>query len=196
MMKRFSIAFAILSCLILIMACVTVNIYFPAGEIQQAAEEIVDEVRPEQPGEQGSFLDPVHLRWFTWLVPSLGPDVAFAQVDINISTPSIRALRASLAGRFNSLKKFYKRGALGENNRGYVEIRDQSGLNLKEKADLRKLAKAESRDRKALYTEILQANNLEARFLPEVEKIFANSWRKKAVPGSGIQKDDGTWVRK
>lgn len=195
-MKRFSIFFAILFCLILIMACVTVNIYFPAGEIQKAADEIVDDVRQGQQGEKGSSLHQIRLQWLARLAPSLGPDFAFAQVDIDISTPAIRTLKASLAGRFKSLKGFYNRGALGENNRGYVEIRDQSGLNLKEKADLRKLVTAEKRDRKALYMEILKANNLETRFLPDVERIFANSWRKKAVQGSWIQKDDGTWVKK
>jgi uncharacterized protein YdbL (DUF1318 family) len=85
---------------------------------------------------------------------------------------------------------------LGENNQGYVELRDQSGLNLKEKADLRRLVKAENQDRRSLYMEIIRANKLEARFLPEVERIFANSWRKKALAGSWIQNDAGTWVRK
>lgn len=196
-MKRFGILFAILLCLILVIACVTVNIYFPAGEIQKAADEIVDDVRKgQQQDEKGGSLYRTRLRWLARLVPSLGPDVAFAQVDIDISTPAIRALRDSLGGRFESLKGFYSRGALGESNQGYVEIRDQSGLNLKEKANLRRLADAENRDRKALYTEILRANNLETQLLPEVEKIFANSWRNKAMAGSWIQKDDGIWARK
>jgi uncharacterized protein YdbL (DUF1318 family) len=195
-MKKFSMFSATLLCLILIIACVTVNIYFPAGEVQKAADEIVDEVRPGQKEGEGTSLYQIRPRWFSRLAPLLAPGLAFAQVDINISTPAIRALRASLAERFGSLKGFYSRGALGENNQGYVELRDQSGLNLKEKADLRRLAKAENSDRKNLYTEIIKANNLEPRFLPEVQKIFANSWRKKALSGSWIQNDDGTWVKK
>jgi len=196
-MKRFSIVSIILLCPMLIMACITVNIYFPAGAIQQAAEEIVDEVRPEQQEEKGSSLDQVHRRWLACLMPLLGPSTAHAEVDIEISTPSIRALRASLVDRFKSLEGFYRRGALGENNRGYVEIRDQSGLSLKEKAELRRLMDAENRNRKELYREILEANNLEASFIDEVERLFANSWRElKVVPGTWIQKDDGTWIRR
>lgn len=195
-MKRFSIAIGILLCITLVMACVTVNIYFPAVEIQEAAEEIVEEARPEEPEEKGGALDRIRQRWYVSLLPLLQPGLAFAQVDINISTASIRALRASLAARFPSLREFYKRGALGESNGGYVVIRDQSGLNLKEKADLRRLVDGENRDRKALYIEILEANNLEKRFLPEVEGIFANSWTEKAPPGSWIQKGDGTWLKK
>lgn len=195
-MKRFSIFLPILFCLTLVMACVTVNIYFPAAEIQRAADEIVDEVRPQQQEEKGSSVDRIRVWWLARLVSSIGPNLAFAQVDIDISSPAIRKLKDSLAGRFGSLKGFYTGGALGENNRGYVEIRDESGLNLKKKADLRKLAEAENSDRKALYKEILVANNLETRFLSEVERLFANSWRNKALSGSWIQKDDGTWARK
>jgi uncharacterized protein YdbL (DUF1318 family) len=196
-MKRFSIVFIILFCVSLIMACITVNIYFPAGAIQEAADQIVDEVRPGQQEKKGSSLDRIRLQWIARLAPILAPGIAFAQIDIDISTPSIRALRSSLAERFKSLEGFYRGRALGENNRGYVEIRDESGLNLKEKANLRRLVDAENRDRKALYKEILEANKLDVQFLDEVERLFANSWRgKKVVPGTWIQKDDGAWVRK
>jgi uncharacterized protein YdbL (DUF1318 family) len=193
-MKRFSIIFIIP---LLIMACITVNIYFPAAAVQEAADEIVDEVRPEKQGKKGDSLERKHLRWLAWGTSVLGPGVVFAQVDIEISTPSIRALRASLAKRFKSLGRFYRLGALGENNRGYLEIRDLSGLSVKEKAGLRRLVNAENHDRKALYKEILKANNLDMQFLDEVEKLFANSWRSKnLVPGTWIQGDDGAWVRK
>lgn len=193
-MKRFSIVLTILACLALVMACVTVNIYFPAAELQQAADEIVDEVHQGPSGDKGSFL-PRTPWWLLRFASSLRPAVAFAQVDIEISTPAIRKLKDSLAARFASLEGFYSKGVLGENRNGYVEIRDESGLNLKDKASLRRLVEAENKDRKALYLEILKANNLETRFLPDVEKLFANSWRKKAVRGSWIQRDDGTWAR-
>ncbi len=196
MMKRLSVVFLILFCVTLVIACVTVNIYFPAGEIQRAAEEIVDEARPEQSGKEGGGLEPIPSRWLANLRRFFGPRSAFAQVDINISTPAIRQLRTSLTNRFESLRGYYSRGALGENNRGYVEIRDESGLGLKEKGDLRRLAGAENADRKALYLEILRANNLDTQFLAEVQKIFANSWRNKAVPGSWTQNDNGQWVKK
>jgi uncharacterized protein YdbL (DUF1318 family) len=195
-MKRFSIVFTILFCLTLIMACVTVNIYFPAAEMQKAADEIVDEVHQGQKGENGGYLHKTRLQWLARLAPFLGPRRAFAQVDIDISSPAVRTLKGSLAGRFKSMKEFYSRGALGENNQGYVGIRDKSALSVKEKANLKRLVDAENGDRKALYLEILRANNLETRFLPDVEKLFANSWRNKAVSGTWIQKDDGSWVRK
>ena len=196
-MKRLSILSIVLLCPILIMACITVNIYFPAGAIQQAADEIVDEVRQEQQEQKESSLNQLPLRWLARLAPLIGPRIAYAEIDIEISTPSIRVLRASLTERFKSLEKFYRIGALGENNRGFVEIRNESSLSVKEKADLRRLLDAENRNRTELYQEILQANNLEPRFLDEVGRLFANSWRQvRVVPGTWIQQDDSTWIQK
>lgn len=196
MIKRFSVFSIFVFCLFLIIACVTVNIYFPAGEVQKAADKIVEEARPEPKKGGGSSLEPLHLPWLARLASLTRSGVAFAEVNIDISTPAIRSLRESIAGRFDSLKDYYRRGTLGEDNRGYVEIRDQSGLDLKQKADLRRLADAENRDRDALYKEIIKANKMDPRFKTEVEKIFSKSWRSKAIPGSWIQNDDGTWVRK
>ena len=199
-MRKLSMGMALLVGLVAIMACVTVNIYFPAGEMQEVAKEIVDEVRQEQAEKKkqkdGLAPRPAGLR-LAGLVEALGVRQARAQVNINISTPAIRALRSALSGRFNSLRPYYAAGALGENNRGYVEIRDTGGLNLKDKARARKLVDAENRDRSTLYREILRANNLGAQFMGEVERIFANSWRgQNVVPGSWVQNDDGSWARR
>ena len=68
-------------------------------------------------------------------------------------------------------------------------------LSLKEKADLSRLVDEENRDRAALYTEIIKANNLDMGTLAEVQKLFANSWRGKS-PGGWIQQDNGQWVKK
>jgi len=187
----------------LLVSCVTVNIYFPAAAIQKAADQIVEDVRkapeekpqptpeqtPEQKQDKGSGL---LQRWRI----GLGPTVAFAAVDVNVSTPAIRAVRASMTGRFPQLLPFYGKGAIGETNNGYLAIRDTSALSLKERADLNRLVDQENADRRTLYTEIIRANNLAANTLPEVEKLFANSWRDKSSPGWWIQQDGGQWVKK
>jgi uncharacterized protein YdbL (DUF1318 family) len=178
-------------------ACVTVNIYFPAAEVQRAADEIVQEVRPEAaaPSQEPTSSEPQsrmirslrHLALF-WVAP------AEADVDINISTPAIRNLKQAIKGRFSSLQPFYKKGVIGENNQGYLEIRDTGDLGLKEKSQVKGLVDAENKDRRALYEEIIRANNLDSKVLPEVEKKFANSWRNQAAGrGWWTQQDDGSW---
>ena len=37
---------------LMIFACVTINIYFPAEQVETVAGEIVDEIRGQQPGDE------------------------------------------------------------------------------------------------------------------------------------------------
>jgi uncharacterized protein YdbL (DUF1318 family) len=183
--------------IIFIAACVTVNIYFPAAAVQKAADEIVEDVRQiekkdEQKPDQKQMNLFQEIKRLSW-----GPAEAHAQqIDIEVSTPAIRALKDSMRGRFSQLKPLYDKGGIGENNVGFLETRDASGLNLKEKADLNRLMDMENKDRKALYTEIIKANKLGQENLLQVQKIFANSWRDKSQSGWWIQNDKGEWTKK
>jgi len=186
--------------MVLLVSCVTVNIYFPAAAIQKAADQIVDDVRktpeqtpepkPEQTPDKKSFLEQFRF-------VNLGPTAAHAAaVDVNVSTPAIRALKASMASRFPQLQPLYAKGAVGETSNGLVTVRDTGALSLKEKADVNRLVGEENRDRTALYTEIIKANNLDPAQLGEVQRLFANSWRAKSSPGWWIQQDNGQWAKK
>ena len=182
--------------IVLLVSCVTVNIYFPAAAIQKAADQIVDDVRktpepkPEQKPDKSSLLDRV-------LVVRLGPaEAQAAAVDVNVSTPAIRNIRALLANRFPQLQPLYGKGAIGETNTGLIAARDIGALSLKEKADVNRLVEQENADRQALYTEIIRANSLAPSQLGEIQRLFANSWRDKSAPGWWIQQDNGQWGRK
>jgi uncharacterized protein len=185
--------------MVLLVSCVTVNIYFPAAAIQKAADQIVDDVRkipepapgskPEQKPDKSSLLDRVR-------VVRLGPAEAQAAIDLNVSTPAIRNIRASLANRFPQLQPLYGKGAIGETNTGLIAARDIGALSLKEKADLNRLVEQENADRQALYTEIIRANSLDPGQLGEVQRLFANSWRDKSAAGWWVQQNNGQWGRK
>ncbi len=188
--------------LFVIAACVTVNIYFPAAEVQKAADKIVSDVRgdesgkvpdaqPEKKGKDKESRLKKDIR-----IPDIFLKDALAEMDIEVSTPAIRSLKESLKDRFAQLKPFYEDGRVGETNRGTIEIKDIEGLGLKEKSSLLKLVEEENKDRTELYKEILKANNLGSENLGEVEKIFANSWRKDTPKGWWIQTDEGEWIRK
>jgi len=183
-----------------LISCVTVNIYFPAAAIQKAADQIVDEVRktPEQKPEQKQEEKKDKTSFLEWLrFASFGPSEAHAAaVDVNVSTPAIRGLKASLATRFSQLQPLYNKGAVGETNNGLVAIRDIGALSLKEKADLNRLVDQENADRQALYTEIIKANNLDMGTMEELQRVFAKSWREKSSTGWWIQLDNGQWSKK
>ncbi len=202
---RKKIVWAVAIFLVFIGSCVTVNIYFPAAAVQKAADVIVDEIqgktldqkpdpaqKPEAPkSPQGSLL------YKNMQKLSFGPTAAdAADVDINISTPAIRALKDSLKERLPQIKPFFEKAAVGHTNNGYLAVHDVSGLSLKEKADLARLMDQQNKDSRALYEEIVRANKLGADSVPKVEKAFANSWRDKAQSGWWIQNDAGAWVKK
>jgi uncharacterized protein YdbL (DUF1318 family) len=182
-------------CVILVASCVTVNIYFPAAEVQKAADKIVDDVRQEEkaPPKPSSFL---YEQFQGLLALGLGASTAHAQVNVDISTPAIRALKASMQSRFPQLKPFYDKGAVGENNKGFIEAREATGLNLQEQARLNQLIDQENKDRTSLYREIMSANKFGPESLPQIQKIFANSWRGGAQAGWWTQNDQGQWSKR
>ena len=190
--------FLILGVIVFIISCVTVNIYFPAAEVQKAADVIVEDVRQldkkqEQKPQEQQKLNQYYqkLKKLSW-----GTAEAYAQIDIEVTTPAIRALKDSIKARFPQLKPFYDKGNVGESNTGFLENRDLGNMSLKEKADLSRLIEQENKDRKDLYAEIMKANKFGPDVLPQIQKIFANSWRDKSQSGWWIQKDSGEWEKK
>jgi uncharacterized protein YdbL (DUF1318 family) len=183
-----------LAFVLLVVACVTVNVYFPASAVQKAADEIVDDIRkngpsPETKSDKSSWLK-------EGLEHLCGVQVAHAEMNIDVSTPTVRALREKMKGRFPLLKPFYDKGNVGENNRGLLEIRVTEGLGLKDKAQLNGLVEGENKDRTALYKEIVSANKLGNEVMPQVQKLFANSWRQKSQQGWWVETDKGEWEKK
>ncbi len=185
----------ILAVMLLVGACVTVNIYFPAEAVKKAADEIVNDVykKGEEPAKdtkpEGRLFIPSDLA-------DLFSATAWAQADINISTPAIRSIRSSIEARFGQLSPYYNGGNVGINNRGYLEIRDQGGLDVGAIGNLRGLVDADNADRKRLYQEIASANGLGPDTIPQIEKLFAQSWQNQAGPGWWIQGGNGSWVKR
>jgi uncharacterized protein YdbL (DUF1318 family) len=196
MVKNFKLL--MLGVIVFFISCVTVNIYFPAAEVQKAADVIVEDVRQiekkqEQKPQEQQKLNQLYqkIKNLSW-----GSAAAYAQIDVEVSTPAIRALKDSMKTRFPQLKPFYDKGNIGESNAGFLESRDLGNLGLKEKADLSRLVEQENKDRRNLYTEIMKANKFGPDILPQIQKIFANSWRDKSQSGWWIQKDSGEWEKK
>jgi uncharacterized protein YdbL (DUF1318 family) len=195
MKKRYALGTIAAAGLVFVLACITVNIYFPEATVKQAAAEIVDEIRKtdaekKAPDALTQLPAPPEAGPFS-LVPA-----AYAQEATSVSTPAIRALKESMKNRFPSLKPYFDAGNLGETNKGLVEVRGETGLNLQAKAALRNLAKDENGDRTKLYAEVAKALNIEASQIEKIQKIFAGEWTKSAAAGWWVQQEDGTWVKK
>jgi uncharacterized protein YdbL (DUF1318 family) len=175
-----------------LLSCITVNIYFPEGEVKKTAEDIVNEVRGQDKEKKDEIKKDMAAEAAGFsLVPGL-----YAQQETEVTTPRIRAIKESIKARFDQLVAHFDAGRIGETNNGYLQSLKEEGLSLQDRSVLRKLVNDENKDRKDLYNEVAKALNVDAKDLNKVEKIFADQWIGKAHPGWMIQKADASWAKK
>ena len=121
--------------------------------------------------------------------------LASAQGDLEINTPAVSAVRASMQQRHAELAPHYASGAIGLTRDGRIALRDASGVPLVQRAKLTALVAAENKDRGTLYREIARANG-HPEWAPQVEATFAQRWLDKAQAGWWVQGAGGEWARK
>ena len=196
-MKKLSWIFSVTAACALL-SCVTINIYFPAEEVRNAADRIVNEVWGEpngQPAEPQPEAKPAPAPDVgSWLrLP--GPTTVYAAQDINVSTPEIRAIKEAMKERTGALQPLLQGGQIGLNVDGLLAIRDLAGLDLRSRSQAKRLVGEENSDRLRLYQEIAQANDFPEK-ADEVKAVFANSWRQQAPAGWYLQDANGDWQPK
>ena len=195
--------FSVLAVLALVVGCVTVNVYFPAAQVEKTAEKIVDEVYQEkkeppkqEPAEKPrSWNDGDVFRGIVRLA-RLGPAPAFAEEATTVSNAAIRGLKEQIGQRHRELVPFYRQGQVGITRDGFLEVRGTSGLALPQVASMKRLVDADNAARRQLYEEVAKALTLKPDQVSQVQKIFAKQWRDKAQAGWAVQADNGQWGRK
>ena len=191
---------------LLIAACVTINVYFPAAAADKAADQVIENITKGSATPPQSYFVPATPDEPGMLVAALGNvlDVlvpaAHAQGAevLNVSSPAITRITASMAQRFNDLRKFFESGAIGLTNNGNIDVRDLNSVALPDRATVKRLVSEDNADRAQLYTEIAKANN-HPDWEPDVRKSFARRWVESpsgAQKGWYYQGDDGSWKQK
>lgn len=184
---------------LLLVGCVTINVYFPEAAAQQAADRIIDEVKgaPDAAAPNTSFNSEYAstarralLAVLDFVVPA-----AHAEADFDTSSPAKRALEESLTARFPELKPYLDSGAVGITADGLLEIRDRNAIPLAERNTVRQLAADQNADWEALYKEIARIND-HPEWLDEIRKVFAERWIAKADPGWYYRDESGSWKQK
>lgn len=201
---KFGPLLCLASCL-LVAACVTINVYFPAAAAEKAADKIIDDIwggagqPPASNDDKRSALperaDDVLLAAAHSVLNLLVPSAQAAQADLNISTPAVNQLKQSMRERHARLKKYYDSGAIGLTSDGLVEIRDQNLVPLPERNSLRKLIADENADRANLYRELATANG-HPEWETDIRNTFAAQWASNAAAGWYYQSKDGAWKQK
>jgi uncharacterized protein YdbL (DUF1318 family) len=120
---------------------------------------------------------------------------ALAQANLEIDTPAIASLRASMQSRHAQLAPLYASGAVGLTRDGFIALRDAAAVPLAQRQQVNALIAAENQDRAALYREIARANG-HPEWESDIRATFAQRWISRAQPGWYYQNPAGAWVRK
>lgn len=131
-----------------------------------------------------------------WLVLALTLLAAgsWAQANLDLDTPAIRALTAAMKARHEQLEPYYRAGALGQAANGDLVLRDAAQVPLPERGRVNALVAAENRDRAALYREIARANG-HPEWERDIRATFAARFIARAPAGWWVETDKG-WQRK
>jgi uncharacterized protein len=198
---------------VMLASCVTINVYFPAAAAEKAADRIIEDIwgkegpPPAKPqdaakpagNEQSGLRAPARTERvlfamvegaLEFLVPA-----ANAQADLDVTSPAIRELTASMETRYGQLEKYYSSGAVGFTQDGLVELRDPNLVPLPERTVARKLVSDENADRAALYSEIARTNN-HPDWEADIRATFAQRWVAKARAGWWYRNASGQWAQK
>ncbi len=136
--------------------------------------------------------------WFKLFVPvllAMASGASFAQANLDIDTPAIRALTASMQQRYPQLLPYYASGAVGISHDGLVALRDAAAVPLPQRAQVNALVAADNQDRIALYRDIARANN-HPEWEADIQAKFGERWVAKAQNGWWVQDATGAWKKK
>jgi uncharacterized protein YdbL (DUF1318 family) len=191
---------------LLIAACVTINVYFPAAAADQAADQVINKITsgtgatpPQGQFAPASDVDEPHfvLAAIGGALNTLVPAAQAQGADaLNVSSPAITRITSSMAQRFGELQKFFASGAIGLTKDGNVDVRDLNSVALPDRATVKRLVSEDNADRAQLYSEIAKANK-HPEWEADIRKSFARRWVETgAKPGWYYQGDDGSWKQK
>ncbi len=195
-MKKLSVIGALL-----LTACVTINIYFPAAAAEKAADDIIKDIQKNtpqqtQPKPKASLPDwqvSVYQVLDAAINAVISPALADA-ADLAIDSAEIRQLRAAMESRFAGLQPLYAAGFIGIKADGLLAVRDIDSVPLKDRNQVNKLIAAENADRQSLYQAIANANG-HPEWAAQIKSTFAGRWLSNAQAGWWYQ-SSGSWKQK
>jgi uncharacterized protein len=112
--------------------------------------------------------------------------LASAAGAVTLHAQDLGAVRERIAARLSKLDELKSKGAVGENNRGLVEVRGAD-------PDAAAVVSAENTDRQAVYAAIGKQSGTSAE---QVGRARAKQIAANSAAGVWVQKDDGAWAKK
>jgi uncharacterized protein YdbL (DUF1318 family) len=114
-----------------------------------------------------------------------------AVLVVGLTTSTLRAqdlgaVKARIVARLPKIDALKAKGAIGENNRGFVEVRDGD-------AEASAVVAAENSDREAVYAAIAKQTGSSA---DQVGRARAKQLAANSAAGVWVQHEDGSWTKK
>jgi uncharacterized protein YdbL (DUF1318 family) len=134
------------------------------------------------------------LKYFLVLMTLVAALNANAAADLQVHTPTVDALKASMHARHEQLFVYLDSGAVGLSMDGMIELRDAGSAPIAARQSLNALIAAENQDRDALYSEIANANG-HPEWKAEIRSTFAQRWIQRAHSGWWVMTNNG-WTQK
>lgn len=159
-------------CGLLLVACATVRVHFPADAAQVAADRVIDEVWGGQARPAAQVVE---------------------ESKLNLSSPEIQRLVDSMEARLRDLSPYYESGAVGFGADGYIMVRDNNQVPQPQRNTLRTLVANENADRATLYRE-LAVSSSQAQWEKPIRAVFAKRWIQRARQGWYVQ-DGSAWKK-
>lgn len=109
-----------------------------------------------------------------------------APAVITVNAQDLGAIKSSMTKRLPSIDALKAKGALGENNQGYLEVR-------KAVDDAAEVAASENKDRAAVYAALAAQTGTTTE---KVGQARARQLAAVSAAGVWVQSDSGEWYRK
>ena len=117
------------------------------------------------------------------------------QINLDIGTPPVIAVKHQMAQRYSRLVKFYEPGVMGLGSDGMVKLRDTSRLNPTLLKIAEKLIDQENPDRNSLIHAVAESyGGKEA--VPVVRELLVKRWKDQFKSGWWMEDEKGNWYQK
>ena len=111
---------------------------------------------------------------------------AIALPSATVHAQDLGAVKARMSQRLRQLDELKSKGAIGENNRGFVEARAADPA-------AGSVISSENSDREAVYAALAKQTGTSA---DQVGRARAKQIASGSAAGVWVQKEDGTWQKK
>lgn len=193
--------FAVVSCMV-----ITVNIYFPEKEAEEAFKILEKELMTPEGEKQEPKPDakPESSIKFELVTSAYAEEPRLSEkiAEMMKKMPDVVNAYKEMGARIADIHKLADNGAVGIGNNGMLIFREEELLT----PDQKKLVAAENENRKTIFNGMAKAiirinrapeneQNLK-QVMPQAMKLFAAVRQEMAKKGWWIQSSDGNWRRK